>query len=91
MWEVILLHRDYQTLFKLNLLLCDIYGDIEEVGKIHYLNLGELTDEQINTVKLAINKLEDIPGFNGITMKKVHLVLEDGTTFYDYLKEQSGL
>ena len=79
MFEYVLIHRDEEILFELaNKLLNNNYV-VDHWYNVSYLELGNIDDEKLDNVKNYIKDVE------GILLKKISLVMEDGKDFYEFL------
>ena len=79
MFEYVLIHRDEEILFELANKLLNKNYFVNHWDNVSYLELGNIDDEKLDNIKNYIKDVE------GILLKKISLVMEDGKDFYDFL------
>ena len=79
MFEYVLIHRDEEILFELANKLLNKNYVVNHWYNVAYLELGNIDDEKLENIRIYIKDVE------GILLKKISLVMEDGKDFYDFL------
>ena len=79
MFEYVLIHKDEEVLYDLaNKLLYKHYF-VRHWDNVSYFELGIIDAEELDNIKIRIKDVE------GILLKKISLVMEDGKDFYEFL------